>query len=349
MAGRIGMAVLVLAAVVVSGCAREERFEFTRLCMGVPTRVVLYAETRGAAEGAARRAYARIGEIEDALSDYRAGSETNRVNAVAGGGAVRVGPDLVAVLERALEIARATGGAFDPTMGPAVALWRRVRDGGPEPSAAEIDAARELVGWQRVEVDTRAGTVRLARAGMRLDFGGIGKGYASSEAVRVLRDGGFHRCVVALAGDVSAWDGPPGMPGWRVAVGPAGGSIGGAIWLKRASVSSSGDAEQTVAEGTNRRGHIIDPRTGVGSGRRGWVTVVAATGAEADALATAVFLLGDDPVAEAAVLRFGAGAWMAEATPGGWSERQVGRTLAWVEGRAEGGAGPGFAPDGGGR
>lgn len=349
MAGRISMAVLVLAAWVVGGCAREERFEFTRLCMGVPTRVVLYAETRGAAEEAARRAYARIGEIEDALSDYRAGSETNRVNAEAGGEAVRVGPDLIAVLERALEIARATDGAFDPTMGPAVALWRRVRAGGPEPTHAETGTARALVDWGSVEVDADARTVRLARAGMRLDFGGIGKGYASSEAVRVLRDGGYHRCMVALAGDVSAWDSPPGMPGWRVAVGPAGGSIGGSIWLRRASVSSSGDAEQAVGEGANRRGHIIDPRTGEGSGRRGWVTVVAATGAEADALATAVFLLGDDPRAEAALRQFGAGAWIAEATPGGWRERQVGQPLVWVEGREEGAAGPGFAGGGGDR
>jgi len=224
-----------------------------------------------------------------------------------------------------------------------------VRDGGSEPTHAETQAARALVDWGSVEVDAGARTVRLARAGMSLDFGGIGKGYASSEAVRVLRDGGFHRCMVALAGDVSAWDGPPGMPGWRVAVGPAGGSIGGSIWLRRASVSSSGDAEQAVGEGANRRGHIIDPRTGEGSLRRGWVAVVAATGAEADALATAVFLLGDVPLAEAAVRRFGAAAWMAEATPGGWRERQVGQALTWVEGRAEGVAGPGFAPDGGGR
>src|SRR5207249_3892295 len=109
---------------------------------------------------------------------YRANSELMRLCARAGGPPVRVSPELFTVLSRAQELAERSGGAFDVTCGPVVALWRAARRSHALPSLEQIAAARALVGWRKLRLDRRARTVRLLLPGMKLDLGGIGKGYA---------------------------------------------------------------------------------------------------------------------------------------------------------------------------
>jgi thiamine biosynthesis lipoprotein len=122
---------------------------------------------------------------------------------------VKVSDDLFVVLKTALEIAEASGGAFDITVGPFVALWRRARKTKQLPTEAELAAAREKVGWQKVQLDPKERTVRLLVAGMRLDLGGIAKGYAGDGALAVLRRFGITRAMVEFGGDIVLGDPPP--------------------------------------------------------------------------------------------------------------------------------------------
>jgi thiamine biosynthesis lipoprotein len=257
--------------------------------MGVQCKVLLWAPDAEVARGAAEAAFARIAALEDVMSDWRPHSELSRLCQARG--PVAVSDDLLRALTLAVELARASDGAFDPTVGPLVQLWRAARRTGQLPPPGELADARARVGWQKVRF--AASTVELTQERMALDLGGLGKGFAAQAAVDVLRARGLPRCLVALSGDVAAGDPPPERPGWRVEV--AGGQAGdpaGTLWLANAALSTSGDTEQFVEIDGVRYAHIIDPRTGLGSQQRWSVTVLAPRGELADPLATAVWLLG---------------------------------------------------------
>ena len=297
----VAIVVLGMVGLFACGCAggvarsaHEERFEFVRVCMGVRTVVTVYGPDRETALGDAAAAFARIGEMEDVLSDYRPGSEAMRLCAGTTGGVgvpVKVSDDLFAMLAVCERIARATDGAFDVTIGPAVRLWREARRTGVLPSAAEIEQTRESIGWESVRLDSRAQTVTLLKHGMMLDFGGIGKGHAAECAVQVLRARGRGRCLVALAGDIAAGDPPPGERGWKIEIA----GMKGELRLANGAVSTAGDAEQFGEIEGVRYSHIIEPRTLVGMTARRMVTVVSlgdGCGARADGLDTPLCVLG---------------------------------------------------------
>lgn len=258
--------------------------------MGTEARIVLYATDSATAHVAATAAFARIRELDRSLSDYRDDSQVAGVAAAAGGPPVRVGEDLVVVLLNALALAEETDGAFDVTAGPLVALWREARRTGRLPDSSAIREALARVGWQHVQVDSTALTVRLGLPGMRLDLGGIGKGYAVDEALRTLYHLRVSRALVSLGGEIAVGRAPPGQQGWLIQIEHAD-AANRQLWLERAAVSSSGPAEQYVDIGGVRWSHVVDPRTGWALTTDVVATVVAPDGMRADAWATAVTVL----------------------------------------------------------
>jgi FAD:protein FMN transferase len=270
-----------------------ERYAFEAHHMGTTARVVVCAADRGEAEAGAGAALSRIGELDARLSDYRADSEISLLAERAGGPAVTVSPDLFTVLSRAQDVARRSDGAFDVTVGPLSRLWRRARRTAELPTPDELQAARALVGYGGLTLDQPASRVRLAHAGMRLDLGGIAKGYAADEALRVLRRRGLACALVVLGGEVAAGAAPPGQEGWTVALRTPG-EDQAPLSLHDAAASTSGDAEQWVEIDGRRYSHIFDPRTGQALTGRHSVTVVAREGVLADALATALSVLGPE-------------------------------------------------------
>jgi thiamine biosynthesis lipoprotein len=223
------------------------------------------------------------------MSDYRDDSEIAELARRAGGPAQPVSPDLFRVLEKAVAIAEASDGAFDPTVGPLVALWRAARRDRRLPDSAALEEARKRTGVGHLELNGGIRTVTMPH-GARLDLGGIGKGFACDEAVRVLRDLGYPHALVSLAGDVVAGDPPPGQAAWSVAIGKGGRTEP----VANAGISTSGDAEQFVEIGGVRYSHILDPRTGLGLTGSTSATVIASDGMTADALATAACVLGEE-------------------------------------------------------
>ena len=275
---------------VVLGQSGLERFEFVRVIMGVQARVVLYAGSPDEAFDAANQAFSRLSELDAMMSDYRPDSELSRLCRAQPGVPHPVSAEIMEVLTLAEKVSRVSDGAFDVTVGPAVTLWRAARKNSMLPTEAERLAAVGRIGWGALKVDSVAGTVTLAREGMRLDFGGIAKGYAAEQGVLRLKRLGFGSCLVALAGDIATGDAPPGVSGWKVKVTSGQRKTGRMIVVSNASVSTSGDAEQFVEIDGRRYSHIVDPRTGLGTPGGVAVTVVGRPGAVVDALGKALVM-----------------------------------------------------------
>lgn len=285
-----------LAAAPLGAAQLPRPFEFRQVHMGLPVRILLYAPTERRAERAAEAAFARIAELDAVMSDYRDDSELRRLEQ-ASGEWTPVSPDLLEVLAKAVSIARATGGTFDPTVGPLVALWRDARETARMPSGPDIEAAREAVSWKHLEVNRRRGVVRLAKKGMRLDLGGIAKGYILQQALMTLRSEGLPRALIESGGDIVVGSGPPGLAGWRVDVPDASEGVRDrASELTNAAIATSGAEMQFVEINGVRYSHVVDPRTGLGVTHDITARVIADDAATADALATALSVAGPDGV-----------------------------------------------------
>lgn len=297
-----------------------QRFEYAATAMAEPLKIILYASDEPTAERAAQAALDRIQKLNDILSDYDPESELRRLCDKAGGGQpVQVGEDLFRVLAAAQRWSERTDGAFDMTVGPVVRLWRRARRTHQLPDQAAIDQARQLVGYQNVLLDPDRQTVLLKKAGMRLDPGGIGAGYAIDEALRVVFKHGVTRVLIDLGGDIRLGDPPPDRPGWRIGVPGLDPKAPPRefLLLSRCAIATSGDAWQFVELGGRRYSHIVDPKTGMPLVDRCSVTVAAPDGLTADVLGTAVSVMGPEKGMKLVEDTPGAAAWMIRAAETG--------------------------------
>ena len=273
------------------------RFTFTEPHMGTKFKIVLYAANEPAAQQAAQAAFERIAMLDAIMSDYRDTSELMQLCQKAGGGPVPVSEPLFFVLTRAQEVSRLSEGAFDVTVGPIVRLWRRARKTQQLPDPEKLKQARALVGYQNIRLNDKDRSVQLLKPGMRLDLGGIAKGYAADEALRVLEKHGIHRALIAAGGDIAVSGPPPDAEGWTIGIAPLedpNQKPSRYLLLHDAAVSTSGDAEQYVEIEGKRYSHIVDPRTGIGLVGRQSVTVVARHGIMADSLTKVVSVLGPE-------------------------------------------------------
>ncbi|HWE36759.1 MAG TPA: FAD:protein FMN transferase [Isosphaeraceae bacterium] len=297
-AGRLVGLGLAIALVAGAGGDRElTRFEFRETHMGSEFKILLYSPDAATARRASRAAFDRVARLDAALSDYDPESELSRLSDKAGGPPVPVSADLFRILERSKELADRSGGAFDPTIGPVVKLWRRARRQKKLPDAVALEAARAKVDHRRLRLDRERRTAQLLKPGMRLDLGGIAKGFAAGEAIAALKKEGIDRALVAAEGDIVVSGPPPGAAGWTIAIaGPEAREAKPSRWLMLhdRAISTSGDLERFVEIGGVRYSHIVDPKTGAGIVDRASVTVVAPDGATADATATAASVLGPE-------------------------------------------------------
>jgi thiamine biosynthesis lipoprotein len=257
----------------------------------------LLVETEGGGDAAIEAAFDEVARLEQVLSNWRADSELSRLNAGAADGPVRCSPDLFAAVGAALAWAERTSGAFDPTVEP---LVRRLglrdpadRLPGFSPPA-DADDASPVVGWRLVRLGTGR-EVRFTRPGVGLDFGGIGKGIALDAAARVLAAKGAVRARLDFGGQVLfAGRAPAG--GWRLDLSDPSDRARAldVLSVRGGSVSTSGNQERSVRGASAPIGHILDPRTGRPALFAGSVTVRADDATSADALSTALFVMGPE-------------------------------------------------------
>jgi thiamine biosynthesis lipoprotein len=269
--------------------------EAGRPLLGTWVRIVARHPDRDRATRAVERAFAAMREVDGQMSVHRADSELSRVNRAAGLGPVRVSPALLDVVEQACACARRSGGLYDPTVLPLMTLYGFY---GPErvslPTTAEVDRALATVAFEDVRVDRGAGTIALARRGMGLDLGSIGKGWAVDRAVEALRAAGVGSGLVDAGGNVYGLGVPEdGADGWSVALfHPRSGRAERDFMLRDTAVATSANNERYRVIAGHRFGHIFDARRGAPCDGHVSVSVLARTGVESDQMSTAAFLLG---------------------------------------------------------
>lgn len=246
-------------------------------------------------------AIARIQEIEETMSVHVPGSDVDRINQKAGIDPVPVGSDTFFVVQKAVEYGVATQGAFDVTIYPIQQLWDIMSENPRIPAEAEVQALLPLVNYEWIQLDEENKTVYLMREGMKMDLGGIAKGYAGDEAVRLLKAHGVRHGLINLGGDILVFGGKPDGTHWRIGVQDPRAGTGSrhfaVIELSEGSIVSSGDYERYMVDIYEETGiryhHIFDPETGypADTGLMS-ATVIGGAAVDTDALSTALFILG---------------------------------------------------------
>jgi thiamine biosynthesis lipoprotein len=295
----IVISVLMGLVALLAGCAgfpmQSELVVVKRVQMQMGTLVAItaVAGNEAVAQAAATAGFAEIRRLEELLSTWIPTSELSQVNAAAGVKTVHVSTETLTVVQRAVQAAEMTDGGFNIAIGPAVDAWN-VIDGQRIPTESELDALRPLVDLQAVHVDVREQTIYLGKAGMRIDVGGIGKGYAADQAVEALRRAGAIAGVVALSGDIKTFGRLPGGKMFPVGIQhPRNeGTVLAWIDLQDEAISTAGDYERFFERDGVRYHHILDPRTLQPARRCQSVTVIAREGVWADGLDTGIFVMG---------------------------------------------------------
>ena len=273
-----------------------QRYEYEKPEMGVPFRIVLYAKSESVAETAAGAAFNRVAQLNAIMSDYETDSELSKLSRSSEEASpeVPVSEDLWNVLSFAQELSQKTGGTFDITIGPCAAVWRQARREQRFPDATRLETARQKVGYQNLVLNKSRRTARLLRSGMRLDLGGIAKGYAADEALKVLRRHKITRALVAASGDLALGDPPPDAKGWKIEIigyDQPNSAAARVVLLDNCGVSTSGDFYQRLEINGVRYSHIINPVTCIGVTNQALATVIAKNCITSDAIATPLTML----------------------------------------------------------
>ncbi len=274
-------------------CAADGRVRVSAAVMGALFTVQAYpgkGMTGKEAEDACRKALECAVKWEKVMSSMDAESELVRLNAAPAGVEIAVSAELREVLAKALECAQLTDGAFDPTMGPCVRLWKKSLRQARLPDEETLAKAMKSCGWQKLKLTAR-GVIKTVE-GMRVELGGIGKGFGTSKMAAELKEAGIESFCLDTSSDICAGAPPPGKAGWSVKVKRGDGE--GMVLLQNACISTSGDSAQFAQIGGARYSHVLNPKTGLGVTERWQVSVMTQDAALADALATAGCVLGKE-------------------------------------------------------
>ncbi len=272
-----------------------------RLVMGTFSRVVVIARGKRAANRCIAAAFDLQNRIESLMSYQRDDSELNKINRCAAQGPVPVSEMTFEVLQQAVHFSKLSEGTFDVTVGPLVDLWRKAGETDELPTPEALAEARRKVGFDKLILDEEHRTVRFAVEGMRIDLGGIAKGYAADKAVEAMRKLGAIGGIAAIAGDIRCFGRPPrGQEHWRIGLqdpnvapddlGPSKPLL--VLALANEGVSTSGDYRRFVRVQGTKQSHIIDTATGKGANKLVSDTIIASDATTTDALSTAVNVLG---------------------------------------------------------
>ncbi len=270
-----------------------------RMVMGTFARIVAIAPDANTAAKSIEAALHQIHNVDDLMSNFKEDSEISRVNADAFDHPVEVGESTFDVLQRSIEFSKLTDGAFDITVGPLVQLFRTAKTEGIAPTPEQIARAKTKVGFEKLKLNDQNRTVRFTVEGMSLDLGGIAKGYAVDKAIRAMQRRGAIGAMIDLGGDVRCFGTPPkGRKKWLVGLqDPNIDDVGGSglllkLQVSNAAVTTSGDYQQFAIIEGKRHSHIINRQTGKSAQGLSSVTVIAQNATDADALATAVTVMG---------------------------------------------------------
>lgn len=297
--------ILLFVIFACSGCklksAPLKEFTDERFLMDTLIQVTVYSDDEQKGKEALDQAFAEFKRISNLTNRFpkngenaSVSSDVIRINENAGIKPVRVSTDTLEIVQRSLYYAQLSGGSFDITIGPIMDLWGFGKNEQHVPSDEQIQKTLSLVDYRKVIVDPNQGTVYLQKPGMSLDFGGVAKGYATEEAVKVLKGLSIKHAIINAGGNVYALGTKPDGSLWRVGVRDPRVENGliAVLSVKDTSIVTSGDNERYFEEGGVRYSHLIDPSTGKQARALMQTTVVTESSTDADILNKPLFMLG---------------------------------------------------------
>lgn len=259
--------------------------------MGTLVRAEVWTDTRKQGEQAIDLVMQEMRRIDALMSPFKPGSELSRINRDAAAGPVRVNPELFGLIRRSIDFSRQTDGAFDITFASAGYLYDYRKK--QQPDRQQLQQALPAINYRHLRLDEAGQTVSFARKGVRIDLGGIAKGYAVERAIGLLRQQGIHNALVSAGGDSRILGDRRGRP-WKVGIRDPRhkGRVVALLPLTDTAISTSGDYERFFMADGKRIHHILSPGTGRPATGVQSVTVIGPDATQTDALSTGVFVLG---------------------------------------------------------
>lgn len=291
---------LLLSAFICScSGAKEKIYRKSQILMDTLVTISVVSDSGSKAEKAMDRAFSEIGKLDTMLNIFSDRSEVSAINKGAGISPVRVSPETIEVIEKAVFTSEKTDGAFDPTIGPETSRWDFSGKTSSPPDVKTIKEKLGLVGYKKIVIDKEKSTLYLKKKGMLLDLGGIAKGYAADRAVDELKRQGIKAGLVSVAGDIKAFGLKPDKSSWIIGIrNPRpknkDDEIIATIGLKDMAISTSGDYERYFVFNGKRYHHILDPKTGFPADGCRSVSVITQDGVNTDSFSTGVFVLGPE-------------------------------------------------------
>lgn len=287
-------AIILFIVICFAASAQWKKYSFQQPKMGSPFNIVMYSMDPTKTENAALATFRMIDTLNEIYSDYLPGSELNRLCATAGTGKwMKVSEPLWTILQKAYRAGNISLGSFDVTMSPVIRLWRTARKEKRLPDKDSLMAAKQRVSYKYMQLDSAQKSIRLQKAGMQLDLGGIAKGETAQRAYTRLCELGFPYSLLDAGGDIVAGNVPPQVEGWKVAINlpETEELMDQQLLLRNKAVTTSGDLYQYLELNRVRYSHIIDPATGWALTNSRNVTVIADNGTDADWLTKACSIL----------------------------------------------------------
>jgi len=261
--------------------------------MGTIVNITVIDKDLRQAEKSCELAFREMRRIEKMLSVNNESSEISRLNQSEDLKFFKANPELIFLLKESKKYSNLTQGAFNVCIGPLVELWKEKLDKGEIPTCQEIKKIMPSVDWRNVEIDDQRNLVIFKKKGMKVNLGAIAKGYAVDQAIKVFKKNGIKNCLVEAGGDLFALGKGINRNGWRIGVkNPRKSGVILEFNCIDKGVATSGDYERFKILNKERYHHLIDPRTGFPGNEVVSVTITASDAIAADALSTAVFILG---------------------------------------------------------
>jgi len=271
-----------------------------KVVMNTIAKITAIAPDKKTARLSIDSAFEKIYRLEKLMNRYDPNSQISKVNQSAAKEPIRVDKDLFDILQQSIYYSRKTDGAFDITVGPLVDLWKKCAEANSMPTEQQLAEVRETVGYEKLILDANDFSVRFAKEDISLDLGGIAKGFAVDLAVKEMKKSGALGGLVAIGGEIGCFGTTGKKEKWVIGIqNPQvlqdtddGQNVIARLCLTNMNVSTSGDYRRFYQIGAHRFSHIFNPATEKNADQLASVTVIAANGTEADALATAVSVLG---------------------------------------------------------
>ena len=281
------------------GCSEEDDYQLvqqSKFALGTYTQVTVYAPNEEDGKIIINEVFRRVKEIENLMSSNIQDSDTSKLNAQAGESAVTIHPETFEMLQLAKEYKRLTGGTFNIGIGALINLWDIGGDNQRVPDESEINALLDHFDLDELTLIEDSYEAKIEDPKMLVDLGGIAKGYAVDEAIRIIEEHGIEHAIVDFGGDVYVLGSNPDGNEWRIGISSpeiGGSGVVGRIFSSDMSVVSSGDYERYFIEKEQLYHHILNPSTGYPTDNQlSSVTIISNTALEGDILSTAIFVMG---------------------------------------------------------